>query len=321
MIVLPAQAPPARRWLAHLARAAAGVIRAGDRFDDVFAFESGPVAALARREGVAPLVHCGLVSGRIADPVPSDFRALVRDAWETSRRRSRTVLETGAAAQAELAAASVDAVAVGAFALVRGKDDLYREPGLRPVERLDLVVPGSDLVRAAARLRGLGFAPVAPSAARPHGGGLRLVRRVAGLPVLLELHTGVGAGRGRRLEGDRFLAAHTLRAADGSADAAVSGQLLFVAARLAGRRGLPWIDLLDLHRLVEARPDWRALLREAGAPGLRRALYVGLAASRELLRSPIPKEVLAELAPGPRRRRLLHWRLAVDARAAAPGDG
>lgn len=316
MIVLPAQAPPARRWLAHLMRVAAGAARAGDRFDDVFAFEADAVAARARLEGVAPLLHRGLVTGRIADPLPEAFRAAVAAAWETSRRRSAVVVETGAALQAELAAASIDAVPVGAFALVRGKDDLYLEPGLRPVERLELVLPAADHARATSRLRSLGFAPASP--ARPATDApTRWVRRVAGVPVAVGLHAAVGSGRVRRLDGDRFLAVHALRAADGRVEPGLTGHILFVARRLE-RGGLaPWIEILDLHRLIEARPDWPELLREAGATGLRRALYVGLAASRELLRSPVPKEVLAALAPGLLRRRLLHWRMAAGARDAA----
>lgn len=315
MIVLPAEAPPARRWLAHLVRTAAGASRAGDRFDDVFAFDPEAVGALARRHGVAPLLHRGLETGRIADPLPQAFRREVAETWSRARRRSAAVLEAGSAALAELASAGVRAVPVGAFALVRGKDDLYLEPGLRPVEAADLVLPDASWASAAEALRGLGFAP-APLEGAP-GGPLRLVRRVQGTPVPLVLRTALRHGRARGLSGARFLARHAEPAEGGRVEAALAGHVLFAATRLARGGPVPWIEVVDMHRLVEARPDWSALVREARESGLRRALYVGLATSRELLRSPIPKEVLSELAPGRLRRRLLHWRLAAEARETA----
>ena len=318
MIVLPSHAPPAKRWLAHLVRAAAGVIRAGDRFDDSFAFEAEAVAELAHREGVAPLLHRGLVQGRIADPLPQPFRKSVRGAWEVSRRRSVAFREIGAAVGAELDAARVDAVPVGALALVRGKDELYLEPGLRPVEQLDLVVPRADAPRALRVLRQLGFGEGTESRMRPGVGFVRLARRTGEGMLPLTLHHALDGGRVARLDAERFVSAHVLRAADGRAEVAPGGHLLFVATRLAHAGLRPWIEILDLHRLVEARPAWPALVREAGATGLRRPLYVALAASRELLRSPVPKEVLAELAPGLLRRSLLHRRLAAGAREAGP---
>jgi hypothetical protein len=49
----------------------------------------------------------------------------------------------------------------------------------------------------------------------------------------------------------------------------------------------------------------------------RGALYAGLVATRELLRTPVPKEVLAELAPGVVRRELLHRTLSASMRDGA----
>jgi hypothetical protein len=60
---------------------------------------------------------------------------------------------------------------------------------------------------------------------------------------------------------------------------------------------------IDWSELVEAAERWR----------VRRPLYAALAATRELMRTPIPKEVLGELAPGPLRRRLLHRSLSWSA--------
>jgi hypothetical protein len=94
---------------------------------------------------------------------------------------------------------------------------------------------------------------------------------------------------------------------------------LLTASRRAGSLGFArWIWLLDLHRIVTKAPlDWAALVRGARAWRASAALYAGLSATRELLRTAVPKEVLAELAPGPLRRRLLHRSLAAAA-AGAP---
>jgi hypothetical protein len=91
--------------------------------------------------------------------------------------------------------------------------------------------------------------------------------------------------------------------------------VLFTAVHGARHAFERWIWLVDLHRLLTAAPlDWDALVQEARMLRARGPLYAALASCRELLRTPVPKEALAALAPGLVRRRLLHRSLAVAQR-------
>jgi hypothetical protein len=329
-VIVPShRAPAERRWLAHLTRAAAGVIRAGDRFDDDAPFDADAVAALALRHRVAPLLHRGFESGRIADPVPAGFRARCRGLYWATLRKSAVAVEVGSAALAELRAAGVAAAPLKGLALLSGPGAVYDDPGTRPMDDVDVIVARRDVDRAVAVLERLGFAVATDRRQARLAGGheLALHRRVGGVDLFLELHW-AWAGpesllRSFALPGERFLREHCAPDGQGGLAPTRVGHLLFVAVHAARHAFGRWLWLLDLHRLVEEpAPDWDAVL--AGARGLRarRPLYAGLAASRELLRSPVPKEVLTALAPGPVRRSLLHRSLAAsEARPASRSRG
>ena len=117
------------------------------------------------------------------------------------------------------------------------------------------------------------------------------------------------------MSGDRFLASfcEDVPRRAGFLVPTRLGHLLFVAVHAARHAFGRWIWLLDIHRLLTSAPlDWGELVRSAHQLRVSRTLYAGLAAARELLRTPVPKEVLSELSPGPVRRQLLHRSLAAS---------
>lgn len=331
MIVVPVSASPARRWLAHLVRAAAGSIRAGDPFDDEFAFEEAAVLALAQRHRVAPLLHLGFANGAIGDPLPASFREQCRNAYYATLRKNTVALEIGSCVRTELASEGISAAPLKGWTLVDGSSPVYDDPGVRPMDDLDLIVRRRDLDRASGVLTALGFDPVTGRTAARLAGGHEMAfhRRIGSIHLFVALHW-AWAGpqsllREFALSGDRFLDSFCEEAPgrEGFVIPTHLGHLLFVAVHAARHAFGRWIWLLDIHRSLTSAPlDWRELVRSAHALRVSRPLYAGLVAARELLRTPVPKEVLSELSPGPVRRQLLHRSLAAShGEASTPTSG
>jgi len=335
MIVIPANASPARRWLAHLVRVAAGSIRAGDRFDDDFSFEEAAVLALARRHRVAPLIDRGFANGVIEDPLPASFREQCRHLYHATLRKNTVALEIGSCLLTELASAGIPAAPLKGWSLIDGPSPVYDDPGARPMDDLDLIVRREDLERTCGVLAKLGFDLVTGRTAARLAGGHEIAyhRCVGGIHLFVEVHWAWAGPESLLREfassGDRFLDrfCEPIRGREGFVTPTRLGHLLFVAVHASRHAFGRWIWLLDLHRLVTSAPlDWEELVRLGRELRVSRAIYAGLAATRELLRTPVPKEVLSELAPGPVRRELLHRSLAASHRegstatwAAAPG--
>lgn len=323
MFVIPPSASPARRWLAHLLRAAAGSIRPGDRFDEERPLEPADLRTLALRHRVAPLLHRGLVSGAIGDPLPERLAEALRRDYYATLRKNVIALELGAALLTDLSSAQVPAAPLEGWALLEGRHVVYPDAGLRPMDDLDLIVARRDRERAGEVLRDHGFETVGTRTAARLSVGHEVTfhRRIAGVNLFVDLHWAWAGSetlmRGFAVSGEQFLEELCEPAAAGAILApgwspTRHGHLLFTAVHAARHAFSRWIWLVDLHRLVESGPQpWDLLLRQAAACRCRRLLYAGLAAARELLRTPVPKEVLAELAPGPVRRQLLHRSLAA----------
>jgi hypothetical protein len=321
VFVVPPTASPTRRWLAHLLRASAGSIRPGDLFDDEIPFDPAAIRTLALRHRVAPLLHRGLGSGAIGDPLPARLAEALRHDYYATLRKNVIGLELGAALLRDLAGAGVAAAPLKGWALVDGPGAVYPDAGVRPMDDLDLIVSRHDCERAGEVLRDHGFAHVGSRTAARLAGGHEMAfhRRIAGVNLFVELHWAWAGSeslmRGFAVSGEQFLdeLCEPVVAQDGALRPSRLGHLLFVAVHGARHTFSRWIWLVDLHRLVESGPlSWDVLLRHAAAYRCRRPLYAGLAAARELLRTPVPKEVLAALAPGPVRRQLLRRSLAAS---------
>lgn len=319
MIVVPHLAPPARRWLAHLLRACEDGIRRGDRFDDDWAFEAHSVLRLAIRQRVAGLLHRGMADGRVADPLPEGFRRACERVYYATLRKNLIALDRAREIRLALAQMGVRSAPLKGWAFLEGTSPLHADPGTRPMDDLDLIVGRPDLECAEAVLAELGFQPVTRRSAALRGGHeLAFHRRTAGVDLFLELHW-AWAGReslmrGFAVPGERFLDELCAPDESGLLSPTRLGHLLFTAVHAARHALDRWIWLVDLNRLVAREPlDWEALVASARRWRVSGPLYAGLAATRELLRTPIPREALGALAPGPVRRRLLHRSLAASA--------
>ena len=189
MIVVPRHAPPARRWLAHLVRAAEGSILAGEPFDDQFAFEDGAVLRAAVRERIAPLLHRAMLDGRVGDPLTPAFRGACERLYYGTFRKNAILLEVGTELVASLARHGIDVAPLKGFAFVSGSKPLYHDPGARPMDDIDLIVRPDDREKAAAVLVAAGFRRVTGGASPGEGGHeVAFHREEAGVDVFVELH-------------------------------------------------------------------------------------------------------------------------------------
>jgi hypothetical protein len=316
------------RWIEHLVRVASGAARAGDLFDDELAFPADLAVRLAVRHRIAPLLHRALAEGRIRDPLPEAFRASCRRLYYGTLRRNVVALAAGDEILTALAARGVDAAPLKGWAFVTtpvspgSREPLYPDAGVRPMDDLDFVVR-PDVVRAAeAALVDAGFVGLRPDRRDAYAAGHEVAfhRRVGDVDVFAELHWAwAGAEsllRGFALPGDRFLDELCERAPGGAGlRPTLLGHVLFTAVHAARHAFERWIWLLDLHRLVTVVGlDWDAVVRAARGYRVSGPLYAALASTRRVLRTPVPKEVLAALAPGLVRRRLLERSLDVAQR-------
>jgi len=334
VIVVPPKASAARRWLAHLVRAAAGSIRPRDPFDDDLVFDCEAVLRLARRHRVAPLVHRAQCDGRIGDALPQAFTEECRSIYFATLRKNIVALDAGETVLAALAAHGIVAAPLKGWALLTtvdrtqgGTSPVYPDPATRPMDDLDLMVSAEERGLASAVLETVGFVPIhSPRVRRSlYVGGHEVAfhKRQGDIDLFLELHW-ASAGpesllRRMSFSGERFLRALCAPdATSGQLAPTRLGNLLFAALHGARHAYERWIWLYDLHQLLTTSPlDWESLLRAARVWRVRGPLYAGLVATRELFRTPVPKEVIAALAPGLVRRGLLHRSLSASMRDEA----
>lgn len=296
----------------------------GEPFDDHFPFEEAAVLQAAVRERVAPLLHRALLDARIVDGPTPAFRGACERLYYGTFRKNAILVEAGRELLGVLARQGIGAAPLKGLAFLLGDEPLYPDPGARPMDDLDLIVRPDEREKACAAFVSRGFRPITGGEATLEGGHeLAFHREQAGVDVFVELHW-AWAGpeslmREFAVDGGRFLDDFCDEDADGLYRPSWLGHLCFTAVH-ATRHALDrWIWLVDLHRLITARDTgWDEIVEVALRWRLRRPLYAALLATRELLRTPIPKEALAALAPGPVRRRLLHHTLAASTLAPGP---
>jgi hypothetical protein len=313
VIVVPHQAPPARRWLAQFVHASEAVEAPVDLSADTASFDPDAVLALAFHEGVAPLLHLGCINGRIQAPLPDSFRGACEAAYYRNLRRNIRTLKSGKRILDALRAASISAAPTDGWAVMGGPFRYYEDSGSRPLESLELMVRESDRERAESVLADIGFQRVAEA----RDSELSLRNDNADPDLHLDLRWGwqgsVASNEAISVSGDQFL--------DRLCDTTVLGfhrparvtNLVVASIRAATHTMGRWVWLGDIHRVITAVPmNWEELVTTAQRWRVRAPVYASLVATRELMGTPIPREVLRRLSPGPVRRRLLHRSLAAS---------
>jgi hypothetical protein len=299
--------------LAHLVHVSEAVEAPVETFTDAPPFDAAAVLALASHERLTPLLHLGCISGRIDAPLPDSFRGACEAAYYRTLRQNIQTLKRGKRILDSLRAASISAAPTDGWAVMGGPFRYYEDLGSRPLESLELMVRESDRERAESVLADIGFERVA----QPRDSELSFRNDDTQPDLHLDLRWGWQGSAGSEepisVTGDQFL--------DRLCDTTVSGyhrpgritNLVIASIRAATHTVGRWVWLNDIHRVITAVPmDWDDLVTTARRWRVRAPVYASLVATSELLGTPIPRQVLRRLAPGPVRRHLLHRSLAAS---------
>jgi len=273
-----------------------------------------PTLMLARWQGVAPRLARSLVVSGVAATVPHGVGEELQAAYLGTMARNLVLRRELARVVDELRRHHIDVLLLKGAALV---PEVHHDPGVRPMDDLDLLVQREDLALADQVIRDLGYlasasAPVAlahpspdPAESLPHH--LAALVRTDG-SVTIELHHKLGdsfspldfdvAGLWDRAvpctAGERTF----LRPSDEDLLAHVCLHFLVDRVRLFSRRGLA--QLADIAAILDTFADtldWATLTSEAITRGYSGSLALALGAAAAVLDARLPDAALSALAP------------------------
>lgn len=264
----------------------------------------------AARHGLAGFASHALERAGWTLPAPAR-EALRRESLSSAARAIRVHALLLRSLDA-LSAGGVVPVVLKGTALARR---LYPEPFHRATTDVDLLVASGQLEEASRALEGLGLVR-APERAG-HGGEHSHHREFQGPAGLVELHFRALVGYGQALEADALLAraeeaelegrrVRYLRAED---------ELVYLSLHASNHllQRLSWLMDLKLLVLTQPRLRWPRVVEVARATAFSHLAWYALEAASRLVEAPVPREVLAELAP-PRWQRSLAARFFSEER-------
>jgi hypothetical protein len=273
------------------------------------AVEWTPTIGLARWHGVAPRLARALAVNGLDAAVPREVDEELQAGYFATMARNLSLRRELGRVVAELNHHAIDVMALKGAALVPA---VHRDPGVRPMDDLDLLVRRDDLDRAEKVLTAAGYQPAekAPPVAlddEDHHHRPPLVR--ADGEVTIELHhklgssgsppdfdvTGIWARAVPFDVGD----ATCLRPSDEDLLVHLCLHFLVDRVRLFSRRALR--QLCDVGATLDACSgalDWDRLTAEAAERRYGAALAVALGTAALIVDAHLPEDLLARLAPG-----------------------
>jgi hypothetical protein len=191
-------------------------------------------------------------------------------------------------------------------------ETLYKNPALRPMSDLDLLVRKEDLAQAERELLDLGYCPLRIEFSgwwAERFGGERFYVKRAGFPIYVDIHWNIATpsvkvGNDRRqAEIDRVWdeARPTRVGGVDTCSMAVEDQILHTAVHLAAHHldfRLIWLkDICELTHQYQGRIDWERIVEKARYLRLGGPIYSCFQCARQWSEAPIPEEVLSGLRP------------------------
>jgi hypothetical protein len=274
---------------------------------------------LAKRHNLLPLAYARL-RDLDGDRVPSDIMAHLQATYYTNLRRNLRLQADLAEAVTALQAAGLQPIVLKGGALA---GTVYPDPGQRPMVDLDLLVRPGEMEPAGAVLASIGFRlsgglPTRMVAFQQRfGGGLEYLRQGDfGLTRIDLQHDLIGVDLCRdafAAEPEALWTAARPLPLDRGPDAlqlSAVDTLIHLCLHPALHHGyaVPLLGYVDIDWLVAAEASaefWPRLAARAAQFRARIAVYHALRCAHDLLGTPVPAEVLAELAPGALRQRLV----------------
>jgi putative nucleotidyltransferase-like protein len=265
----------------------------------------GRLPAAAAPLGLAPILYRNLSRAEIRHHVPAAvLSALGRNAHASACQMAIQIEALDEMLEA-LGGEGIEPILLKGAALAL---TVYEQPALRPMQDLDLLVEEKQVDAAAAVLVRLGFRAIAATRTAAfyaaHHHTVPMIGK--GGRVIVEIHRGlVPPEEGLRIDPARFFERAIRVEARGRTYRILSREDQVVHAclhlsycdRFVGRLR----DLIDVHALVETgakAPDWGVILDTSPRTDVCRSLFSSLDLARRLLGTPVPPEVLNELARG-----------------------
>jgi hypothetical protein len=287
---------------------------------------------LARDHGLLPLLYKRL-SPIPGAQVPRDVLARLEAGYYNTLKHNLRLLHTLGQIVAALREGGVEVIVLKGGALA---GTLYADPGLRPMSDLDLLVRVEQVDRASTVLGTLGFhrSGGLPTHLIPFqqqiGGGVEWNRGSGVNRILVDLQhdlVGVDWCRGAfRVETEALWASSHPLTLDRVQTRQLSAPdtLLHLALHPALHHGYAvalasYVDIDWLVAQAGSDPFWRDLVKRAARFRVRTVTGYALQATRDLLGTPVPAQVLSALGPGPLRARLLRWLAPMDPDTALLG--
>jgi hypothetical protein len=270
------------------------------------------------RHGLLPLAYDRLrrLGG---DQVPPEVMANLRARYYVRQRQHMCLMIRLAEAVAVLQEEGIEPIVLKGGALA---GTVYGNPGLRPMGDLDLLVPRVAMERAGAALSAIGYQLTGRLSVRMEafqeriGGGLEWTRKdQLGLITIDLQHDLLGVDICRHafpVEHDALWAAARILDAGGTQALQLSAadMLIHLCLHPPMHHGyaVPLRTYVDIDWMVDregADEFWRSVVERAKQFRARLVVYWGLRRAQDLLGTPVPGGVMAALAPGVLRRRLL----------------
>lgn len=255
-----------------------------------------------RRQAVAPLIWRRIAEQGLAPDIPGPVRAGMKQSYLASEARnlfhfSKLDRITGALGRAGIPVALLKGAHIGRY--------VYRNPALRPMADIDLLVRPEDVNRALRVMHELGY----------RGGAsipFKLMRDFHhhaptlddGSGVAVEIHWNiVPPNRHFPVDpDDLWRNAHCMEAGPSEKIHLLAPEavLLSVCAHAAWQHRLSLnsiLSLADMDRIARDGVDWQTFLSQASDWRMQRPAYLGLTLIQRFLGSPVPDAVITSLRP------------------------
>jgi len=270
------------------------------------------VLELAERNGLLPLLYDAVRREDLAVPeaVQQELReAFIQAAAEAAVRAKELRRVVSALDHARIPVILLKGAALALSA--------YRNPGLRLMNDVDMLLRREDLPEALQVLKRLGFhsagglSGAALDFAVRWGGEMTFSKRTSRGRLSLDLHAHLLSGPWTQRASAIDLEALWQRARPLDLDGVQASQLSLEdnVIQLCQHAGIHHtfghlLSLIDIDRVVAAPGglDWDFLVRRARRFELRTATYFGLRFTTEMLGTPVPERALAALCPSRVRR-------------------
>lgn len=258
-----------------------------------------------RKQLVAPLVWQRIAEQGLSPNIPGHLLDSLKQSYLSSEARSAFLFSKLDKITASLSRAGIPAALLKGAHLGRY---VYRNPALRPMADIDLLVRPGDMSRALKALHELGYGdgrPVPFDLMRNYHHHAPSLGDGSGIFVELHWHIVPPNQRFLLAPEDLWTDALSIDTNEASGVYLLAPETAFLSlcvhAAWQHRFSLnSMLSLADMDRLIrDTRPgiNWEALVEKASRWKIERSAYLGLRLIRRLLRTPVPDKAIASIRP------------------------